>query len=101
MNMLDLGGSVPLESGSHIKKVESAGDAIEEYDISWTAIVLRDGKVSSFRFKSDTRADDAYRVIKKVSAPDGYTVLGVLRGNHVKDFWGINLEKQKIIYHKS
>ena len=78
------------------------GDSpMENYTTEWTAIVLKDGKVSSFKFNSDSRPDEAYRVISKIVLPDNMLVLGLILGDNTKKFWGVDLEKQKIIYHKS
>jgi len=73
---------------------------MEQYHCSWTAIAEYHSQIVSFVFHSDSHADEAYRIIQRVAAPDGYKILSLIRGDVVDKFFGVDLQKNQIMLKK-
>lgn len=59
-------------------------------EMTWTAIIEKNGEVKSVTFNSAYSPDEAYRNIHKVVECDGYEVVGLLKGDHTNNFYSLN-----------
>ena len=60
---------------------------IGEIEMTWTAILERNGEVTPLTFTSGHGADEAYRNIHRVTECDGYRVVGLLKGDQANNFY--------------
>jgi len=62
----------------------------------WTAIIKRDNTTRATTFTDVNSPGDAFRNIWKVLVSDGYEVLGVMKGNQVESFYGVDLDTLEV-----
>jgi|TARA_R110001583_G_scaffold5598_8_gene30092 hypothetical protein len=74
---------------------------IGEVDMTWTAICQRDGLTSATSFHFHPDAEDALNNIRKILEADGFSVVGIVKGDHSGAFYGVNLETGEIISGKN
>ena len=63
-----------------------------DFDMIWTAIIKKDNVTRATTFMEANSPAEAYRSIWTVLQSDGYEVLGIMKGNQVECFYGVDME---------
>jgi len=70
---------------------------IGEAIMIWTAICERDGQTSAVTFQFNPEPTDAFENISKVLSADGLKIVGLLKGDQVKAFYGVDLSTRNLV----
>ena len=73
------------------------GCVMEKFRTKWTAVCRLGKKIKAFTFKSETNPEEAYRIIQRVAAPDGYEVIALVKGDVTKKLYAVDLEKEELM----
>ena len=66
----------------------------------WTAICERDGQTSAVTFQFHPEPSDAFDSISKVLSADGLKVVGLIKGDQVNAFYGVDLSARSLVSSK-
>jgi hypothetical protein len=70
---------------------------IGETDMTWTAILEKDGETSTLCFSSTHDPKEAFMSIRQVIQCDGFKVTGLLKGDHTQNFYGIDVRVNELL----
>jgi len=70
---------------------------IGETAMTWTAICMRDGQTSAQGFHFHPDAEEALKNICDILEPDGYQIIGLVKGEHAQAFYGVDLSSKEIV----